>query len=351
LPEHSTGSPRGRAIWSGTITFGLVSVPVDLFPAIRARQTSMKMVDPKGRPLGRRFYCPKEDKPLSPDDIVRGYEMEDGKMVVVTDEELASVAPEMSRDIDLRRFVPIEQIPPMYFQRPYLMLPSGKSTKAYHLLARTMQKTQRVGVGTFVMRGHEYLVAILSDGTLLRAETLRFPDELRSPADVDLPKPKKGSPKLVKALSAAMGKLKRDQLDVDELADRYAEELHRIAQAKEKKHQDVIHITSAAEDENAEEGAGADVVDLVKLLRQRLSSGATVQTADQTGTAHAHAGAKSTRKPPKRATPASSAAKAAGSDLSALSKEDLYERAQALEIPGRSKMDRDELIAAIKKAA
>jgi DNA end-binding protein Ku len=158
-PDSDDAPGRGRAIWSGTITFGLVSVPVDLFTAIRARQTAMKLVDPKGKPLGRQYYCPTDGKALANDEIVRGYETDDGKMVVVTDEELASVAPEMSRDIDLRRFVPLEQIPPIYFQRPYIMAPAGRSTKAYHLLAETMQRSGKVGIGTFVMRGHEYLVA------------------------------------------------------------------------------------------------------------------------------------------------------------------------------------------------
>ena len=95
-------------------------------------------------------------------------------MLVVTDEELESVAPEMTRDIDLRRFVPLEEIAPPYFQRPYFLAPAGKSQKAYRLLARTLKNTARAGIGTFVMRGHQYLVAILSDGDVLRAQTLRF---------------------------------------------------------------------------------------------------------------------------------------------------------------------------------
>lgn len=369
MPEHAAkGRPhsrhesddasqagRGRAIWSGTITFGLVSVPVDLFSAVRARQTSMKMVDTRGRALGRQYYCPKEDKALTANDIVRGYEMDDGKVVVVTDEELASVAPEMSRDIDLRRFVPVEQIPPTFYQRPYILAPSGKSTKAYHLLAQTMQRTGRAGVGTFVMRGNEYLVAILSDGALLRAETLRFPDELRSADDVGLPKRKKGSAKTVKQLSASIASLMQDGLDVDELSDRYSEEIHRIAEAKEKKGEDVVHPKGAA-DEDAED-AGADVVDLVKLLRQRLSASANVTTVDQA----AGQATKGDRRPPHRAGSGKTASKrkpdtegssnADVDDLESLSKEALYDRAQKLDVPGRSKMSRQALISAIRKAA
>lgn len=345
---------RGRAIWSGTITFGLVSVPVDLFSAMRARQTSMKMVDTRGRALGRQYYCPKDDKALTPSDIVRGYEMDNGKIVVVTDEELASVAPEMSRDIDLRRFVPVEQIPPTFYQRPYILAPSGKSAKAYHLLAQTMHRTGRAGVGTFVMRGSEYLVAILSDGALLRAETLRFPDELRSAQDVGLPKRKKGSAKEVKSLSAAIASLTEDVLDVEELSDRYAEQIHKIAEAKQRKGEDVVHPKGAADEEG--EDAGADVVDLVKLLRQRLSASASVTTVEE---AVGHA-AKGDRRPPRRAGSATSSSKrgqeparktSAADNLEGASKETLYEQAQKLDIPGRSKMSRQALINAIRKAS
>ena len=114
-----------------------------------------------------------------------------GKMVEITDEEFESVAPEMSGDIELRNFVPLEQIPPMYFQKPYFLAPSGKSAKAYHLLAATMERTGRVGIGSFVMRGHEYLVAIVSDNGVLRADTLRYADEIRRRETIGLPKPSK----------------------------------------------------------------------------------------------------------------------------------------------------------------
>jgi len=177
-----------RPLWSGTITFGLVSIPVELVTAVRPRQTAMKLVDKAGHALGREYHCSKEDKKLSQDELVRGYETDSGKMVVITDEEFESVAPEMSGDIELRNFVPLEQIPPIYFNRPYFLAPSGKSTKAYHLLTATMEKAGRVGIGSFVMRGHEYLVAIIADNGVLRADTLRYADEIRTPETIGLSK-------------------------------------------------------------------------------------------------------------------------------------------------------------------
>lgn len=389
MPELEDDQPgRGRAIWSGTITFGLVSVPVDLFAAIRPRRTAMKLVDPKGRPLGRQFYCPKDGAALAAKDIVRGYETADGKMVVVTDEELASVAPEMTRDIDLRRFVPLEQIPPTFYQRPYILAPSGRSTKAYHLLAETMKRTGKVGIGTFVMRGREYLVAILSEGELLRAETLRFPDELRTPAEAGVPKAVKAPAKRVKAFAAAIAERTRDSLDMDELSDRYAEAIHELVEAKEKKGKDIVGAAALKGDED-EPSAGADVVDLVQLLRQRLSAKAKVTTADEdirgeaaareagrASRARTASGSRSGASAPARSGAGGAARRSSGAARSGasggsrsrkayasasrkpvaadalqdLSKQALYDRAQELGIPGRSRMDRSALIEAIRRA-
>jgi DNA end-binding protein Ku len=280
LPERDhEPAARARAFWSGTITFGLVSIPVDLFAAVRPRRTSMKMVDAKGKALGRQYYCPKEDKKLSNDELVRGFETENGKMIVVTDEELEAIAPDKTRDIDLRRFVPVEQIPPMYFQRPYFLAPSGKSNKAYHLLAETMERTKRVGIGSFVMRDHEYLVAILSEGGVLRAETLRFADELHTAEDVGLPKRKKIQRARVTSLSKEISALTRDELDLHELSDQYAAAIEELVESKQKKGKDVVRVTGA-EEEDAEPGT-SNVIDLMAVLRRSLSPKATVTTADQ----------------------------------------------------------------------
>jgi DNA end-binding protein Ku len=284
LPERDREpAAPGRAFWSGTITFGLVSIPVDLFAAVRPRRTAMKMVDAKGKPLGRQYYCPEEDKKLSNDDLARGFATDEGKMVVITDEELEAIAPDKTRDIDLRRFVPADQIPPLYFQRSYFLTPSGKSNKAYHLLAETMERTHRVGIGSFVMRDHEYLVAIVSEGGVLRAETLRFADELHTPEDVGLPKRRKGPRARVTALSKEIAGLTHDKLDPQELSDEYAAAIQELVESKQKKGEDVVHVTGA-EDEDAESGA-SNVIDLVAILRRSISPKATVATADQSAEA------------------------------------------------------------------
>ena len=277
-PEN-TGGPAGRALWSGTITFGLVSIPVDLLSAVRPRQTAMKLVDKSGHALGRQYHCSKEGKKLNSDELVRGYPTEAGKMVEITDEEFQSVAPEMSGDIELRNIVPLEQIPPMYFQKPFFLAPSGKSAKAYHLLAATLQRTGRVGIGSFVMRGHEYLVAIVSDNGVLRADTLRYADEIRTPESIGLPKQSKVAAKKVEQFSEEIDGLTRGELDISEFEDEEADALQKLVKAKEKDGTDVIHESGLEEAEPEASEGGAKIIDIMEVLRKSLSKNAVVTNA------------------------------------------------------------------------
>ena len=338
-----------RPFWSGTITFGLVSIPVDLLAAVRPRQKSMKLVDKKGHPLGRQYHCSKDGKRLSAEEIVRGYETDSGELVVITDEEFESLAPEMSRDIELRRFVPLEQIPPMYYQRPYFLAPAGRSAKAYHLLAQTMERTGRVGIGSFVMRGHEYLTAILAEKGVLRAETLRYADELRTPESIGLPRPAKPRSKAVDRFARVLERQMENQLDLAELEDREAERLQELARAKQKKGRDVIKGSGLEEQEPAE--GGAQIIDLMEVLKKSLSKNAVVTNARES-TAGAQEDPSSPRRP-RRATTTRRTERAsanAGDDLDHASKNALYKLASDLDISGRSKMDKSELLEAIRRA-
>ncbi|HTE42967.1 MAG TPA: Ku protein [Steroidobacteraceae bacterium] len=280
-PESA--GPSVRSFWSGTITFGLVSIPVDLVSAVRARQTALKLVDKDGHPLGRQYHCSKDGKPLGNEDLVRGYETEDGQMIAITDEEFESVAPEMSSDIELRNFVPAEQIPPLYFQKSYFLAPAGKSSKAYNLLAATMARSGRVGIGNFVMRAHEYLVAIVSDNGVLRADTLRYADEIRTPDSIGLPKRVKAPAQLANQFSKEIEGLKSDKLSMVELEDKEAERLQALVKEKQKDSANVIQQRDleAVDDEAeaGEEGEGAQIIDLMARLRQSLSTRAVVTNA------------------------------------------------------------------------
>jgi DNA end-binding protein Ku len=317
--EPTRDEIAARAFWSGTITFGLVSVPVNLFAANRSSRVSLRMVSPEGTPLARRYFTSRDGKPLDTDDIVRGYEIEKDQYVVVDDDELERLAPERTRDIDLRLFVPVDQIDPMHFERAYYLAPAGTSTKAYRLLARVMEDTQRAGIATFVMRAKEYLVAILAENGILRAETLRFADEVRTPEDVGLPAPEKPPAALVKRIEKAVEKLSKSEMDPGELADRSAERLLRVVEKKRRAGKDVVHR------EVEEERERDDVIDIMSILKRSLQG-------------EGRAGA-----------PAKGSGKAAA--LRGESKADLYARAQELDIPGRSGMSKDELVEAIRRSA
>jgi DNA end-binding protein Ku len=223
------------------------------------------MIGPEGEPLARRYYSQDTGKDLDSEQMVRGYETDKGKFVVVTDEELERLAPDKSRDIDLRRFVDKDQIPPLLFERGYFLVPDGGSEKAYRLLAATMEQNNKAGMATFVMRGKEYLVAILSENGILLAETLRFPDEVRTAKDVGLPEKKKVPPAVVKRFETIIKKKAKSQLSTTRLKDKQAEELMKLVEQKRKRGKDVIEVE---EPEQAEEG---NVVDLVAMLKKSLA--------------------------------------------------------------------------------
>ena len=258
------GARAARPFWSGTLTFGLVSVPVDLYPGTRTNRAPLRMLGPKGEPLSRRYFSQKTSKDLEDDEMIRGYEIDKDKYVVVTDEEVERLAPESSRDIDLRRFVDLQSIPPLYFDRSYFLTPSAGSEKAYQLLAATMDKEDLAGVATFVMRGKEYLVAIFPENGILRAETMRFPDEIRSPKQVDLPEKTKVPAASVKKFEKLIAKHSEKHLSLRELKDEKTEQLMKLVEKKRKQHKDIIEVEEADRDEGK-------VVDLMEVLKKSLA--------------------------------------------------------------------------------
>jgi DNA end-binding protein Ku len=259
-----------RPFWSGTLTFGLVSVPVELYPGNRTNRAPLRMLGPEHEPLARRYYSEKTGRDLDAEDMVRGFEIDKDKYVVVTDEELERLAPEQSRDIDLRRFVELESIPPIYFDRSYFLAPAEGSEKAYRLLVETMAKSDLAGIATFVMRGKEYLVSIFPENGILRAETMRFPDELRSPKEVGLPEKKKVPAATVKKFAALIGKHSKRALPLKELKDQKTEQLMKLIEKKRAHHKDVVEVEQA----EREEGKVVDIMDALKksLARKRKAA-------------------------------------------------------------------------------
>jgi DNA end-binding protein Ku len=276
-PERPGNPGRPRGLWSGSITFGLVTIPVELYSATRAGGPRMRMLGPDGVPLAREYVCGKDEKPLDGDEIERGYEVDDGRYVIVTDEELEKLAPRRSRDIELTRFVDRDAIDPAYFVRPYVVVPGGEQTKAYRLLAEVMESSRRAAIASFVMRGKAYAVAIFADHGILRAETLRFGDELRDASALGISTPKKNDAKRVSAFARAIAKLEKSDVSARELEDDSTERLLELARRKQKRGQDVVEApevppeeTPAVAAEGEESAEGGEVIDLLELLQKRL---------------------------------------------------------------------------------
>jgi DNA end-binding protein Ku len=267
--QAAEGGRSLRALWAGTLSFGLVSVPVELYPATRAARIGLRMLGPDGTPLARRFFCPEHARELSSDDLVRGYEFEPGKYVQVTDEELEALEPTKSRDIDLQLFVPADSIDPVYFDRSFFLMPSGNSGKAYALLARVMERSRRAGIATFVLHDREYLVAIFARNGVLTAEALRFHDQVRDPAALGLPRDAKPDPAALEHYAALIAQHAHDKFDPSTLHNQHNEALRELASKKAKRKQDVVE-TGAEGAAEEEESGSAETVDLMRMLKQSL---------------------------------------------------------------------------------
>jgi DNA end-binding protein Ku len=225
-----------RALWSGSLSFGLVNVPVQLVSAVRDLDYHFHQLHEKDKvPIEIRRFCSKEEEEVSWEEVAHGYEL-NGKQVVITDEELASVQPRKTRTIEVEGFVDLEQVDPTYFDHPYFLIPAGDSEgtlKAYRLLVETMAGQERVALGRFVMRTKEYLVAVRARDGALALTTMLFDDEIRSPKDVPTGGKKPSKQQLAGAV-AIIEELSTDW-DPEHYEDCYRRRLKRVIDAKRKR--------------------------------------------------------------------------------------------------------------------
>lgn len=259
-----------RVLWSGTVSFGLISIPVDLLPARRSSTgVSFRMLAPDGTKLRRRYFCPEHDTAIEHDEIVRGYEIEKGAFVVMEDEELEGLAPEASRDIELERFVEGSELSPLWFDSPYVMLPNSDATKPYGLLAEVLEQTGRVGIARFVMRGKMHLVAIRGENGLLRADTLRYANELREADMIDAPAPHEVAEGLVERMTKAIDARAAEDYDLMSLTDERSARIRARAAEKLDTGEDVVE-TSGDDDSDSDDDDDSVVIDLTDIIAKRL---------------------------------------------------------------------------------
>ena len=177
-----------RTIWNGSINFGLVNIPIGLAVAQQRKDTSFRTLHREcGTPIRQKRWCPFHERDVEADELVKGWEFTKGQFVVVEDEDLEAVAVQKSQSIDIIRFVPVEQVDPIYFDRTYYLAPASAEAqrRPYVLLLRAMQQEQVGAVGKFVLWGKENLCLIRPLGDSLALETLYFAEDIRSRAEID----------------------------------------------------------------------------------------------------------------------------------------------------------------------
>jgi DNA end-binding protein Ku len=220
-----------RALWSGLISFGLVNVPVVMVSGIRDRDLHFRQLHEKdGAPIEVQRWCSEEDVEVPYEEIVRGYELENGGLIIVTDEQLEAVEPRRTRTIEIEEFADLEEVDPIYFDHPYLLLPSSDDdggTRAYQLLARVMQETGRAALGRFVMRAREYLAIVRARDNALTLTTMLFADEVRSADEVPAATQKTHKPS-AQQLRAAVAVI--EELSVEWEPERYKDRYRRRLQ-------------------------------------------------------------------------------------------------------------------------
>jgi DNA end-binding protein Ku len=180
-----------RSLWTGSLSFGLVNVPVALFSGVRDTDLHFRQLHAKDHvPIEVHRFCAEEDEEVPYDEVAHGYETEDGDQVILTDAELAVAAPRKTRTIDIEAFVELADVDPIYFDHPYVLLPAGEAEgtlRAYRLLLEVMGRTDRAALGRFVLRTKEYLVLIRERADRLVLTTMLFHDEVRPTKDVPTP--------------------------------------------------------------------------------------------------------------------------------------------------------------------
>ena len=260
-----------RAIWKGTISFGLVNVPVELYPAAQSHSLSFSMLDKRDfSPVGYKRYNKTTGAEVPWNDIVKGYEYEKDQYVVMSEEDFRRANVQQAKSVEIATFVDASSIPPQYFEAPYYLVPGERAQKVYALLRETMRATNKVGVGQVVIRTTHHLAAVIPvDGALMMI-TLRYANELRKQKEFDFPPLSlKEAGVTPKELELAQ-KLVTDmsgEFDPDEFQDTYNEDL--MKRIEEKIQRGETHVLTKPEHEAAE-GRSAQVIDLMELLKRSI---------------------------------------------------------------------------------
>jgi DNA end-binding protein Ku len=307
-----------RAIWTGSIGFGLVNVPVRMYSAVEEHDLHFHYVHaPDGSRIAYQKVCRAEDRPVAEEEIVKAFEFEKGEYVYMTDEDFEAAEAEGGKTIDIRAFVPYEEIDPIYFERTYYLGPGQDGEKVYTLLRKAMERSDLAAVAKFVMRDRQHLGCLRVREGVIMLERMHFADEIRTTEEIAPKEAKVEKQEL--DMAAQLIEQYTGSFEPEKFRDTYRDALCEIINAKRKG-----EVVRAPQVEEAEAPT-----DLMAALRASVEA---VQRRRAGGRA------------PERARGEGNG------ELESLSKEELYELAREADIPGRADMSKQELVEALKAA-
>ena len=259
-----------RALWKGAISFGLVHVPVSLYPASRSEGISFDMIDKRDfSPVGYKRYNKRTGEEIDRDNIVKGYEYEKGEYVVVTEEDFKQANVKATQTVEIVAFVDAASVAPYYYDTPYYLEPGKRGEKGYTLLREVLRTTGRIGIANVVIRSRQHLAALIPVDRMLVMNTLRFANEIRSMAELTLPEAGAGD---LKPTELAMAERLVDDMtekwNPEQYKDTYSADL--LARIEARIEAGETHAITPVSEEKGEARKGAEVIDLVSLLRRSL---------------------------------------------------------------------------------
>jgi len=285
-----------RPIGNATISFGLVSIPVRLYVATHSEQLSFNQIhEPCGSRIKQHIFCPKCDRVVERNELVKGYQFEKDRYVTFTDEELKAVEAEASRAIDISEFVPLSSVDPLYFEGAHYLGPQAGAEKAYQLLVSAMHDRGTVALAQFVHHGKEHLVLIRPVGEGLVLHTMHYADEVRGFDDVEVGGPQKIRPQEIELAKKLVDQLSGDTFAPQQYKDAYRDRVREVVDRK---------IAGEAITTSEPEPARAQVIDLMEALKASLSRPKTkggTRTAAAPEPRRAAAAVKRSETPARRA--------------------------------------------------
>jgi len=297
-----------RAIWSGSISFGLLNVPVKLYSAVARRGISLREIrESDGARIRHRRVAEGTDEEVPYEKIQKAFEITSGNYVPLSKEEMAALAPEKTRAIEVQDFVDLEEIDPIYFDSPYYLGPADGAEKAYSLLANAMERSGKVAIARFVFRNKEHLAAIRAGNGVLTLTTMRFADEVVAPEELDDVLPEK-TPKVNKK-EQEMAQQLIDSLSTDFQPDAYRDEYREQLMALIERKAEGKEIVAP----EAEEPQATKAPDLMAALEQSIAAVKGEDGAKKKPAPKSKAAAKKGKATKSKAKSSSSRAKAKSS--------------------------------------